>query len=197
MNKFDLSLIAPKKEEQDKQVQPSTTYDKVTDPDTKEKTDRKITDSGLPVIKDGSKNIKLAGPIGHMYTELLNRQLSLESIAGAVAAAASVEDAEQEHVTGKVTISDQGISREYGNSDGMVFVFSGQDLKDKGVVEISDQILEAKAKSQGMPVGVAVIDSELSGPTLESLYRCMQPSGIRVVCSLESMTDMVKEMAGK
>lgn len=196
MSTFDLSLAVPKKENE---VQASTEYQKETNPQTGDVRDRKVTDSGLTVDKDKAPKLQLAGPLGHMYTELLNEQLSLESMGGVVAAAAmapggGLNQTEVTPETGKLRVGPQGAAYEHGGNDGYIFITKSSDLGYDSFKGISADLLARKAKDPEAKLGVAVINDGTLTESLESLTRVMKGCGIPVVYTEEGLTSMAKSM---
>lgn len=190
---FNLSMVAAAAPQGEVKASPQANL--VKDPKDGEMKPQTVTDGGITIDKSKAPEIRLDGPVGYMYTELLNRELSNESMAAVVHAAM---DAQQEDpaTPGKVAMTPNGPVVERANPNaGYVFVTKGDDLQPADVMPIMDKVLNARRLNPDMPVGVAMITDGRPSATMESLSRCLAPSGIQVTYLESGLTDMVRRMA--
>lgn len=192
MSTFNLSLAA--KPEAVSTVKASEQYSKVKDPKTGQMEPQKITDGAITIDKSGAPKLKLDGPLGHMYTELLNRELSLESMGAIVAAADEVMDSEVDTnaTPGTVAVSNGLASIEQPNNDlGYVYVFKVNSLESQALGEISKKMIDHRIKHPSSKMGLAAIVEDNTTPALESLIRCVQPLGVQIVFTERSALSMM------
>lgn len=195
MTTFDLSLAAPIKAEGD--VKASKDYPVHKDPETGEKTLEKTTDGGITIDKSKAPVLKLDGPMGHYYTELLNKELSLESMS-AIAAMSSIEEQDEgNELSGKVTVDTQGARIEDNGNEGYIYVVNADTLESKDLRAISDNFLKKRLENPKRQLGIAMVSEGNPSPTLESLTNILQSADVRVTYSRQGVVRMAKEMIGK
>lgn len=193
MSTFDLSLS----------VRPSTSGDVKASMLPEKKFDEKqnqmvpqtITDGAISIEKGNSAALKLDGPLGHMYTELLNKELSMESM-GAIVAASSSTASPVEADAGKVSMTTQGPIVDTPDNGGYIYVVPGDDLKSDDLHTISSKLLSHRLKNPDSPVGLAMISEGKPSATMESLTRCLAPAGIRTTFLKSGLKDMARSMLG-
>lgn len=188
---FNLSLVSTPPQGE---VKTSVDLPSKVNPDTGAVEKDTVTEGGITIDKAKAPQLVLDGPLGHMYTELLNRELSLESM-GAVVAAAKDSEEEIEQAPGKVAMTPTGPIREQADpSAGYIFVTDGDTLKPSDRNDISVQLLKQRREHPDMPVGLAMLSSGNPSPTLESLTRCMEAAGVRITYLKSGLTSMARSM---
>lgn len=181
MSTFDLSLAA--KPQAVSAVKASEQDSKVKDPKTGQMEPQTITDGAITIDKSGAPKLKLDGPLGHMYTELLNRELSLESMGAIVAAADEVMDTEAQTNSnpGTVAVSNGVASIEQPNNDlGYVYIFKVNNLESQALGEISKKMINHRLNHPKANIGLAAITEGKTTETLEALIRCVKPLGVDI-----------------
>jgi hypothetical protein len=194
MSTFDLSLAA--KPEAASAVKASDQYTKVKDPKTGQMERQTITDGAVTINKAGAPKLKIDGPLGHMYTELLNRELSLESMGAIVAAADEAMDTEVDTnaTPGMVAVSNGLASIEQPNNDlGYVYIFKVGSLESQALGEISKKMINHRLSNPKANIGLGAITDGKTTASLESLIRCVQPMGVRVAFTETGALSMLRD----
>lgn len=195
MATFDLSLAAPMQAEGD--VKASRDYPVHKDPETEEKTLEKTTDGGITINKSKAPAIMLDGPMGHYYTELLNKELSLESMTAIAAMSSMDEQSEGEESSGKVTVDSQGAHIEDTGSEGYIYIVNADTLEAKDLRTISDNFLKKRLEDPKRQLGIAMVSEGNPSPTLESLTNILQSADVKITYSRQGVVNMAKEMIQK
>lgn len=195
MSTFDLSLAVRPNTAGD--VKPSKLLEKKFDPKQHQMVEQTVTDGAIGIDKANTASIKLDGPLGHMYTELLNRELSMESMGSVVAAAATTSNPESDQFdTGKVSMTTQGPIVDTPDNQGYIYIVPGDQLEQKDLANISSKLLERRLAQPDTPIGLAMLTEGNPSPTMESLTRCLAPSGIKTTFLKSGLTAMAKSMLG-
>lgn len=197
MGTFNLSMVASRTPPSDVQASPNP--DTVTNPKTNEVEKQTITKDGIEIDKSVAPKLVLDAPVGHMYTEMLNKELSLESMGAIVAAAEAdvVVDAPNEH-TGTVAVGPQGATMDTGkDSNGYIYIVNADTLESQALGEIANKFLDRKTKTPDMKLGLAMISEGNPTATVESLTRIIKACGAEVTYSQSGLIDMAKRMLGK
>lgn len=195
MATFDLSLAAPVQAEGD--VKASKDYPVHKDPETGEKTLEKTTDGGITIDKSKAPAIKLDGPMGHYYTELLNKELSMESMSAIAAMTSMDEQIESEESSGKITVDSQGAHIEDTGSEGYIYIVNADTLEAKDLRTISDNFLKKRLEDHKRQLGIAMVSEGNPSPTLESLTNILQSVDVKITYSRQGVVNMAKEMIQK
>ena len=189
MSTFDLSLAA--KPEAASAVKASDQYTKVKDPKTGQMERQTITDGAVTINKAGAPKLKIDGPLGHMYTELLNRELSLESMGAIVAMDTEVDT---NATPGMVAVSNGLASIEQPNNDlGYVYIFKVGSLESQALGEISKKMINHRLSNPKANIGLGAITDGKTTASLESLIRCVQPMGVRVAFTETGALSMLRD----
>lgn len=193
MGTFNLSLVASKAPLSD--VQATTKLETVTDPNTDQPVEQTITKDGITIDKSMAPRLVIDAPIGHMYTELLNKELSIESM-GAIIAAAEDDSVRPTH-TGNVAIGSQGPLMETndGNS-GYIYIVDADTLESSALGEIASKFLDRKTANPSQKLGLAMISNGRPTSTVESLTRVVKGCGVDVAYTPEGLVTMACRMLG-
>lgn len=196
MQSFDLSLIARKGPASE--VQASAKYDMVENPKTDEKEKQTITDGGITIAKD-SPILKLDGPMGYKYTQLLNQELSLESMGAIVAAAEQSGATDMETVvpgsfSGKVTVNANGAGIDHDGTAGYIYITSADNLESKDVGSIAKNLLDKRLQDPKRQLGLAMVTEGKPSAVMESLYQIAVGAGIQVTTTDSGLKSMMRSM---
>ena len=163
-------------------VKASETYQKKIDDETKKPVEQTITDSAITVDKSTAPKLAIGGPLGNYYTQLLNQNLTIESM-GAIAQEGMVAvDATSEFSmanSGKVVVTEQGATIDTSGAMGYIFVTTAKSLDKSQAYAIADKLLNLRASNPSRPIGLGLIGGEYL-PVTESLVKAMKPAGIQV-----------------
>lgn len=194
MSTFDLSLAA--KPAAMSTVKASEQYSKVKDPKTGDMEKQTITDSAVTIDKSAAPKLKLDGPLGYMYTELLNKELSLESMGAIVAAADSAIDAalvDDGSTPGMVAVvNGQARIEQPDNQEGYVYVMSADTMESQALGEISAKMIEHRLKAPKAQLGLIALSEGKPSASLESLVKCLTPLGVKVAMTKDSGAEMIQ-----
>ncbi len=196
MSTFDLSLAV-----KPSQVKASPDYAKVKDPKTGQEVKQTITNGAITINKADAPALKIDGPLGHMYTELLNKELSLESMGAIIAAVDDVTKAtdaqnEANSEVGKVIVENGEPRIEREKSDeGYVFVMNADTMESQALGEISSKFIKHRLNNPNGKTGLVAISEGSPSPSLESLINCLRPLGTQIRMTYNGGLDLIKSMA--
>ena len=196
MQSFDLSLIARKGPTSE--VKASSKYEMVTNPKTDEREQQTITDGGITISKD-SPISKLDGPMGYKYTQLLNQELSLESMGAIVAAAEQSGATDMDTVvpgsfSGKVAVNANGAAIDHEGTSGYIYITSADSLESKDVGSIAKNLLDKRLKDPKRQLGLAMVTEGRPSPVMESLYQIAASAGIHITTTELGLKSMMRSM---
>lgn len=195
MATFNLSLVASRAPAGD--IQASPNYQMKTNPNTGEQEKQEVGKDGVSIDKSLAPRLVLDGAVGHTYTALLNKELSLESM-GAIVAAASmdVEDtANHDEDTGHVKINSQGAEIETSNPNaGYIYVVDADTLESAALGSISSKILDRMSTHPNEKIGLAMISNGKPTATVESLTRCFKSSKVMITYHQAGLVSMAQDM---
>lgn len=197
MNSFDLSLAMPAKTKSE--VYASPKYDTKVDPKTGRPVKQDITDGGVTINKTMNPKPMLDGPLGYKYTQLLDTELSIESMAAVVAAAgqsgAGGEEVETPPGTpGFVAMGSTGPIIEDDTDAGYIYITSADQLQMKDMTEISQNFISKRIAAPERPLGIAMITGGSPTPVLESLVSILKPMGVQVTTMESGLLAMIASM---
>jgi len=200
---FNLSLAQKEVEDDPKLVKASSELETRTDPITHKPYKVDVTEGGITIDKSKAPAIMLDGPLGHQYTEILNRVLSKESM-GAIVAALSVEEDDAKGPTsgtptGFVDVSADGVAKngEHGTSQGYLYVADGTDLPSTELTRVMSRLIERKNENPNANVGVVLAAEGKLCHTAESLVKHATSLGVQVAIRPMAIGQMVVQMAKK
>lgn len=191
-------MLAQKGEQGD--IQASTELEKKVNPDTGETKLETVTKGGVTIDKDIAPKLQLDGPIGHYYTEILNKELSLESMGAVIAASAdaiSAEEASNQLETGKVSMTSQGPVNDSNTPEGYIYIIDGDTLESRALNELSSKFLDKRLKDPKAQLGIAMITKGKPSSTMESLTRCLSAADVRVTYFESGLIKMASDMLRK
>lgn len=166
-------------------VKASREYDKTVDPKTGEEKDKQVSKDGVNIDKSKSPYLELGGPLGHMYTELLNKVLATnESMASVVSAAGEAAEAAEDTTnipTGFVAIHDGGVRSEVtGDVRGYLHVVDAA-MNRTEMMDTLSAISTRKIQNPDQPIGLAIVGDMT--PTSESLISHVGRMGVPMAIS--------------
>lgn len=180
MSTFDLSLAMTPETQSD--VKASETYQKKIDSETMKPVEQKITESGITVDKSTAPKLAIGGPLGNYYTQLLNQNLTTESM-GAIAQEGMVAvDATSEFSqanSGKVVVNEQGATIDTTGAAGYIFVTSAISLDKSRAYAVADKLLSMRASNPSRSIGLGLIGGH-QHPVTESLVKAMGAADIPI-----------------
>lgn len=194
MGTFNLSLVASKAPVSD--IQASPKLQTVENPKTGEMQEQTITKDGITIDKTIAPKLILDAPVGHTYTELLNKELSNESM-GAIIAAADTDSVQTPEYTGNVEVTPQGSSIETTTDNaGYIYIVEADTLESSALGEISSKFLDRRTRNPSQKLGLAMISDGKPTSTVESLTKIMNACGVPVTYTKEGLVSMASRMLG-
>lgn len=196
---FNLSLAheqkAAEEAEKLKQLQANPNLEQTVDPDTGEKKLVTHTDSGIDINKGKAPALVLQGPLGHMYTEELNRVLTKENLVATTQAYKQSEQARvgspSQNPTGYIETSDQGATVELDvDGDGYLYVVDGETLTADGMMRATTAILDQQRQFPDKVVSLGLSAKGKLSHNAESLLNCMVKAGVKVAVSHSGIRDL-------
>lgn len=197
MTTFNLSLAV--KPTDSSEVKASKDHEVVKDEKGQEHK-QTTTAGGLDIDKSKSPVLKIDGPLGHMYTELLNKQLSLESMGAVIAAVDNIDqiDAQTQEImadTGKVSISNNQASIDQPHGElGYIYVLNADTLESKELYEVSKKLIDRRLNSTTTPIGLIAISEGSPSETLETLVNIIKPLDATICLTYESGKNYIKNL---
>lgn len=199
MNSFDLSLAIPNRASGE--VMASPKYDTKVNPKTEERVKQTVTEGGVTIDKSAAPKLMLDGPLGYKYTQLLDTELSVESMAAVVAAAGQASDGTDvdlapSGVPGFVSMGSTGPVVEDDTDAGYIFIVAADSLESKDLGEISQNFIDKRLANPQRPLGLAMITDGKPTGTLESLYRVLTPMNVAITTMESGLYSMIAAMKG-
>ena len=198
---FNLSLAKDEVKDDPNQVKASTELQTRIDPMTQKPYKVDVTEGGITIDKSKAPAIMLDGPLGHQYTEILNRVLSKENM-GAIVAALSAEEEDAKGPTsgtptGYVDVGMDGTTQngEHGTAQGYLYVADGEHLPSTELTRVMSRLIEKKNEDPNANLGVVLASEGRLCSTAESLVRHATSLGVKVAIRPSAVSQMVVDMA--
>lgn len=195
MNLFNLSLMAG---EPVSEVKATKELPIEENPKTGEETPETITEGGLKIDKSLAPKLVLAGSVGHLYTEILNRELSLESMGAVMAALGDIQKSDRTSKSldpGMIEVTGDETTIVHEDPDvGYIFIAEGKDLDRDDFRKISGDFMAMRARYPNKPLGLAMLGESGVSETMESLRVCLGPAGVQLAFTQGGFKRMVLSM---